>query len=50
MLNDTIETTLNKVSEALDTEKLGELVKRVVIDKEDPEAVAGDFLKQEGLD
>jgi len=50
VLNDTIETTLDKVSEALNTDNLGELVKRVVIDKEDPETVAADFLKQEGLD
>ena len=50
VLNDTIETTLDKVSEALDTDNLGEMVKRVVIDKEDPETVAADFLKQENLD
>jgi osmoprotectant transport system substrate-binding protein len=50
VLNDTIETTLDKVSAALDTEKLGEMVKQVVIDKADPETVAADFLKQEGLD
>ncbi len=49
-LTDTIESTLNDVSAALDTDKLGDLVSRVVIDKEDPEDVAADFLQQEGLD
>ena len=50
VLNDDIESALNGVSAALDTDKLGELVTRVVIDKEDPEDVAEDFLAQEGLD
>lgn len=50
VLNDDIESTLNDVSAALDTEKLGELVTRVVIDKEDPEDVAEDFLAEAGLD
>jgi osmoprotectant transport system substrate-binding protein len=50
VLTDEIESTLNEVSAALDTDKLGELVTRVVIDKEDPEDVAADFLKEAGLD
>jgi len=50
VLDDDIETTLNEVSAALDTDKLGELVTRVVLDKEDPEDVAADFLSEAGLD
>lgn len=50
VLTDTIESTLNDVSAALDTDKLGELVTRVVIDKEDPEVVAKDFISGAGLD
>jgi osmoprotectant transport system substrate-binding protein len=50
VLTDDIETTLNEVSAALDTDLLGELVTRVVIDKEDPEDVAADFLTEAGLD
>ena len=49
VLTDDIENTLNEVSAALDTDKLGDLVTRVVIDKEDPEDVAEDFLTDEGL-
>ena len=40
---------LEAVSAALDTETLGALVTRVVIDKEDPEDVAADFLDEAGL-
>ena len=50
VLTDDIETTLNEVSAALDTDKLGELVTQVVIDKEDPEDVAESFLSEAGLD
>ena len=50
VVTDDIESTLNDVSAALDTEQLGDLVTRVVIDKEDPEDVAADFLAEEGLD
>jgi len=50
VLTDDIETTLDEVSAALDTDKLGELVTRVVIDKEDAEDVAADFLQEAGLD
>jgi osmoprotectant transport system substrate-binding protein len=50
VLTDEIRSTLNHVSAALDTDKLGELVTRVVIDKEDPEVVAKDFISEAGLD
>jgi osmoprotectant transport system substrate-binding protein len=50
VLDDDIESTLNDVSAALDTDILGDLVTRVVIDKEDPEDVAADFLSKAGLD
>ncbi len=49
VVTDDIETTLNEVSAALDTDILGDLVTRVVIDKEDPEDVAADFLDEAGL-
>lgn len=42
--------TLDEVSAKLTTEKLQELLKRTDIDKEDPDKVAADFLKEEGLD
>jgi osmoprotectant transport system substrate-binding protein len=44
-----VTTALEDVSDALDTDTLGELVTRVVIDKEDPEDVAEEFLDQAGL-
>ena len=40
---------LNAVSAALTTDNLKELVKRVEVDKDDAEAVAEDFLSEEGL-
>lgn len=49
VLTDDIETALNEVSAALDTDTLGDLVTRVVIDKEDPEDVAADFLSSNDL-
>ena len=49
VVTDEITSTLNEVSAALDTDKLGDLVTRVVIDKEDPQDVAEDFLAEEGL-
>src|SRR5688500_18408396 len=49
VLTDDIGTTLDEVSAALDTDLLGDLVTRVVIDKEDPEDVAEDFLAEAGL-
>jgi osmoprotectant transport system substrate-binding protein len=48
-VTDDATTALEEVSSALDTELLGELVTRVVIDKEDPEDVAADFLSEAGL-
>ena len=44
-VTDEVEAALNAVSAALDTETLGALVTRVVMDKEDPEDVAADFLE-----
>jgi osmoprotectant transport system substrate-binding protein len=41
--------TLDAVSGALTTENLKELVKRVEVDKDDAEAVAEDFLSEQGL-
>jgi osmoprotectant transport system substrate-binding protein len=49
VLNDTIEAALAPVSAALTSEALIELNRRVVIDLEDVEAVARDWLEQEGL-
>ena len=48
-LNDTVAAALNAVSAALDTETLAALMERVVIDKEDAEDVAADFLSEKGL-
>jgi osmoprotectant transport system substrate-binding protein len=42
-------STLNKVSAKLDTNTLGSLVTKVVIDKQDPQTVAKDWLSQTGL-
>ena len=44
-----IATVLNPVAQALTTEKMMEMNKRVDIDEEDPEDVACDFLMSEGL-
>lgn len=44
-----VSATLDKVSAKLTTEKLQELLKRTDIDKEDPDQVAADFLKEAGL-
>ena len=49
-MSDEVETALNEVSAALDTATLGELVTQVVIEKQDPEDVAADFLSEAGLD
>ncbi|QIK67822.1 ABC transporter substrate-binding protein [Nocardioides sp. HDW12B] len=49
VVDDTVTETLNSVSEALDTETLGALVTQVVIDKEDPQAVAEQFLADNDL-
>jgi osmoprotectant transport system substrate-binding protein len=47
--NAKIEDALNKLSATLKTEDLKKLNKRVEVDKEDPEVVARDYLKQKGL-
>ncbi|WP_214409486.1 ABC transporter substrate-binding protein [Sphaerisporangium fuscum] len=47
--DDTVRTTLNAVSAKLDTKTLGDLMKRVAVDKDDPPAVAKDWLTQNGL-
>lgn len=46
---DEVRDLLNKVSEALTTENITELNARVEVDKEDPAAVAKDFLEEENL-
>ncbi|GIH80672.1 ABC transporter substrate-binding protein [Planobispora longispora] len=48
-VNDTVRTTLNAVSAKLDTAGLVALMKRVAVDKENPDAVAKDWLTQNGL-
>lgn len=47
--NATVRDALNAVSAKLDTKALGDLLKKVVTDKEDPEDVAGEWLKSAGL-
>ena len=49
VLTDTVKTTLNAVSAKLDTATLAELDKKVAADKQDPDAVAKDWLKSAGL-
>ncbi|MBA2534108.1 MAG: ABC transporter substrate-binding protein [Rubrobacter sp.] len=44
-----IEDALNELSATLTTEDLKKLNRRVEVDKEDPEEVARDYLKQKGL-
>lgn len=46
---DQVAGALDEVSEKLTTEKLQEMLKRTDVDKEDPDAVAQDFLDEEGL-
>ena len=48
-LNDSAKTALNKVSAALDTDKLTALVARVEVDKENAADVAADFLREAGI-
>src|SRR5690242_16870538 len=47
--NDTIAGALNAVSAKLDTETLAALLKEVVVDKKDADAVAKEFLSKNGL-
>jgi osmoprotectant transport system substrate-binding protein len=49
VLNDDIESTLDKVSAALDTETLITLNGKVILDKQDPADVANEFLTDNGL-
>jgi osmoprotectant transport system substrate-binding protein len=49
-VTDGVKTTLNAVSSKLDTAGLGALMVKVVTDKQDPDAVAKDWLKSQGLD
>jgi osmoprotectant transport system substrate-binding protein len=49
VLTDEVRTLLNKVSEALTTENITALNARVEVDKEDPAAVAKEFLTDEDL-
>ncbi|MDP9443782.1 MAG: ABC transporter substrate-binding protein [Actinomycetota bacterium] len=48
-LTDEAESTLNEVSDALTTEGVTELIRRVDIDKENPDDVAGSWLEDNGL-
>jgi len=48
-VNPTVEGALNAVSAKLDTPTLTDLLAQVVTDKKDPDAVAGEFLKANGL-
>jgi osmoprotectant transport system substrate-binding protein len=48
-VNDTVTTTLNAVSAKLDTAGLTAMMKRIAVDKDDPPAVAKDWLTQNGL-
>lgn len=47
--SDNVKETLNAVSAKLDTETLTELLSKVVLDKQDPVAVAKDWLSSAGL-
>ncbi|GAA0377255.1 ABC transporter substrate-binding protein [Microbispora corallina] len=48
-VNDAVVSTLNAISAKLDTTTLVSLMKRVAVDKDDPPAVAKDWLTQNGL-
>ena len=48
-VNPTVEGALNAVSAKLDTKTLTDLLAQVVTDKKDPDAVAAEFLKANGL-
>lgn len=47
---DQVSKALDEVSSKLTTEQLQEMLKRTDVDKEDPDKVAADFLKDNGLD
>jgi osmoprotectant transport system substrate-binding protein len=48
-VNDTARSALNAVSAKLDTPTLTQLMRKVAVDKQDPEKVAKDWLKSAGL-
>jgi osmoprotectant transport system substrate-binding protein len=48
-VNDTARSALNAVSAKLDTPTLTQLMRKVAVDKQDPEKVATDWLKSAGL-
>lgn len=48
-VNDTVRNALNGVSAKLDTPTLTQLMRKVAVDKQDPEKVAKDWLKSAGL-
>lgn len=48
-INDTVRTTLNAISAKLTTQSLLEMNGKMSLDKEDPEDVAGEWLKANGL-
>jgi osmoprotectant transport system substrate-binding protein len=49
VVNDTARSALNAVSAKLDTPTLTQLMRKVAVDKQDPEKVATDWLKSAGL-
>ncbi len=49
-VEDKVADTLDEVSAKLTTDKVQDMLKRTDVDKEDPDKVAEDFLKEEGLD
>lgn len=49
VLNDEIRETLNAISAALDTEKMTALNGRAIVDNDDIDAIARDFLEEEGF-
>ncbi|MGH3343080.1 MAG: ABC transporter substrate-binding protein [Carbonactinosporaceae bacterium] len=48
-VNDTVRQTLDEISANLDTKTLSALLERVVTDKQDPDQVARDWLRSQGL-
>ena len=48
-VNDTARNALNALSAKLDTPTLTQLMRKVAVDKQDPEKVATDWLKSAGL-
>jgi osmoprotectant transport system substrate-binding protein len=48
-LDDTVKTTLDKISQAMTTDELTQLISRVDVDREDASAVAASFLQDHNL-